>query len=106
SVIKFPKIVSGEFSFKYRGKNQGVQTLTEPQYSSNLGLNRDFFEDKMSVTLNINNLFNSQIRKQKTVTDLYYLTSEFKSQGRYLNLTVIYRFNRKKSEADRLPDGM
>ncbi|WP_264537674.1 TonB-dependent receptor domain-containing protein [Flavobacterium sp. N1736] len=106
SVIKFPKIVSGEFSFRYRGKSQGVQTLKEPQYSANLGLNRDFFEDKMSVTLNINNLFNSQITKTKTVTEDYYLESELKSQGRYLNLTVIYRFNRKKNEADRLPDGM
>lgn len=105
SVIKFPKIISGEFSFRYTGKNQGVQTLTERQYSSNLGLSRDFLEDKMSVTLNVNNLFNSQISKEKTTTDLYYLESEFKSQGRYLNLTVIYRFNRKKSDADRLPDG-
>ncbi|MDW8848770.1 outer membrane beta-barrel family protein [Flavobacterium sp. MMLR14_040] len=106
SVIKFPKIVSGEFSFRYRGESQGVQTLREPQYSANLGLNRDFFEDKMSVTINVNNLFNSQITKTKTRTEFYYLESEFKSQGRYLNLTVIYRFNRKKNDADRLPDGM
>lgn len=105
SVVKFPKIVSGEFSFRYRGKNQGVQTLTEPQYSSNLALNRDFFEDKMSVTLNVNNLFNSQITKEKTITNSYYLETEYKSQGRYLTVTVIYRFNRKKSDADRLPEG-
>lgn len=106
SVIKFPKIVSGEFSFRYRGKNQGVQTLTEPQYSANLGLSRDFLEDKMSVTVNVNNLFNSQITKEKTITNSYDLESEYKAQGRYLSLTVIYRFNRKKSDADRLPDGM
>ena len=106
SVVKFPKIVSGEFSFRYRGKNQGVQTLTEPQYSANLGLSRDFLEDKMSVTVNVNNLFNSQITKEKTITNSYDLESEYKSQGRYLSLTVIYRFNRKKSDADRLPDGM
>ncbi|KUJ62982.1 hypothetical protein AR687_06200 [Flavobacteriaceae bacterium CRH] len=105
SVLKFPKIVSAEFSFRYRGKSQGVQTLREAQYSSNLGLSRDFLGDKMSVTLNVNNLFNSQITKEKTITDSYYLESELKSQGRYINLNVIYRFNRKKSDADRLPDG-
>jgi outer membrane receptor protein involved in Fe transport len=105
SVLKFPKIVSAEFSFRYRGKSQGVQTLREAQYNSNLGLSRDFLGDKMSVTVNVNNLFNSQITKEKTITDSYYLESEMKSQGRYVNLNVIYRFNRKKSDADRLPDG-
>ncbi|WP_291285490.1 outer membrane beta-barrel family protein [Flavobacterium sp.] len=106
SVVKFPKIVSGEFSFKYRGKNQGVQSLTEAQYTANIGLNRDFLNDKMSVTLNVNNLFNSQITKQVVSAPLYYLESEFRAQGRYIRLTVIYRFNRKKNEADRLPDSM
>ncbi|OHT43471.1 TonB-dependent receptor [Flavobacterium tructae] len=104
SVVKFPKIISGDFSFKYRGKNQGVQSVTEAQYSANIGLNKDFFNDKMSVTLNVNNLFNSQLTKQTVSTPLYYLESEFRSQGRYIRLTVIYRFNRKKNEADRLPD--
>lgn len=106
SVFKFPKIVSADFSFRYRGKNQGVQTLREAQYSSNFGLSRDFLEDKMSATLNVNNLFNSQLTKEKTITDSYYLASEFRLQGRYVVLNVIYRFNRKKSDADRLPDGM
>lgn len=106
SVLKFPKIISGDFSFRYRGKSQGVQTLTEAQYSANVGLSKDFLDDKMSVTLNVNNLFDSQIRKRETITPSYYLLSEYKSQGRYVNLTVIYRFNRKKNEADRLPDSM
>ncbi|WP_264523756.1 outer membrane beta-barrel family protein [Flavobacterium sp. N502536] len=106
SVVKFPKIISGEFSFKYRGKNQGVQSLTEAQYTANIGLNKDFLNDKMSVTLNVNNLFNSQITKQVVSAPLYYLESEFRAQGRYIRLTLIYRFNRKKNEADRLPDSM
>lgn len=106
SVIKFPKIISGDFSFRYRGRNQGVQTLTEPQYSANLGLSKDFLQEKMSVTVNVNNLFDSQIRKSQTKTASYDLESEFKSQGRYINLTVIYRFNRNKTEADRLPSSM
>ncbi|MBP1224529.1 TonB-dependent receptor domain-containing protein [Flavobacterium sp. 1355] len=106
SVVKFPKIISGDFSFRYSGKNQGVQTLTEPQYSANIGVSKDLLEDKMSLTLNVNNLFNSQITREKTATASYYIDSEYKSQGRYINLTVTYRFNRKKNEADRLPDGM
>ncbi|MDR6763472.1 outer membrane receptor protein involved in Fe transport [Flavobacterium sp. 2755] len=106
SVVKFPKIISGEFSFRYRGKNQGVQSLTEAQYSANLGLSKDFLGDKMSVTLNVNNLFNSQITTEKITTQYYYLESEARSQGRYINLNVIYRFNRSKNDADRLPDGM
>lgn len=106
SVLKFPKIISGDFSFRYRGKSQGVQTLTEAQYNANVGLSKDFLEDKMSVTLNVNNVFDCQIRKTETITPSYYLLSKDKSQGRYVNLTVIYRLNRKKTEADRVPDSM
>lgn len=104
SVVKFPKIISGEFSFRYRGRNEGVQTVTKAQYNSNIGVSKDFFDDKMSMTLNVNNLFNSQITKQETTTQFYHIESEFKSQGRYITFTVIYRFNRKKDQADRLPD--
>lgn len=106
SVLKFPKIISADFSFRYRGKNQGVQTLTEAQYLANIGISKDFLADKMSVTVNVNNLFDSQIRKRETTTPSYYLQSESKSQGRYVNLTVIYRFNRTKSDKDRLPENM
>ncbi|MBO9584509.1 MAG: TonB-dependent receptor [Flavobacterium sp.] len=104
TTVKFPKIISGDFNFRYRGKNQGVQTVTEAQYSANIGVSKDFFRDKMSLTLNVNNLFDSQIRKRNTVADSYSLTSEYKSQGRYVNFTAVYRFNRNKTEADRLPE--
>jgi hypothetical protein len=56
------------------------------------------------VTVNVGNLFNSQNTKEETTTPYYHLESEYKGQSRYVNLTVIYRFNRKKDEADRLPD--
>lgn len=103
SVLKFPKVLSGEFSFRYRGENRGVQSVTNAQYSSNIGVSKDFLNDKMSVSLNVNNLFNSQLTKQQTTTENYHLESEYRSQGRYLLLNVIYRFNRKKDQADRLP---
>ncbi|KAF2510583.1 outer membrane beta-barrel protein [Flavobacterium foetidum] len=46
-------------------------SLTELQYSVNLGLSKDFLQEKMSVTLNVNNLFDSQIRKSETQTSSY-----------------------------------
>ncbi|KRD12352.1 hypothetical protein ASE21_00055 [Flavobacterium sp. Root901] len=106
SVLKFPNIISADFNLKYRGKNQGVQTVTEAQYMANLGISKDFFGEKMSVTLNVNNLFDSQIRVRETNSESYFLKSEYKSQGRYINVNVVYRFNRKKTETDRLPEGM
>lgn len=103
SGIRFPKVVSVDISFNYRARNKNVQSITRPQYRANIGVSRDFFQDKMSVVLAVNNLLNSQESRQITDAPGYYFDSHFKRQGPQFMATVVYRFNRKKGQADRLP---
>ena len=102
--MKFLKNMSLDWSFYYRAKNQDVQSLSKALYRVNIAVSKDFFEDKLSVTLGINNLFNSLVEKYITASDTYYLESSFRGVGRQTNLTAVYRFNRKKDQQDRLPD--
>lgn len=103
SGIKFPKVVSVDLSFNYRARNKNVQAVTRPQYRANLALSKDFFQDKLSLILAINNLLNSQESRQTVDAPGYYFDDFFKRQGPQLMCTVVYRFNRKKGQADRMP---
>jgi len=54
-------IKTGKWSFQknidYRGARQSGQTLTKSQSRVNLGISKDIWKDKATITLNVNNLF-------------------------------------------------
>ncbi len=103
SGMKFPKVFSMDMSFNYRGANKNVQTLTKPQYRANTAISKDLLNDKMSVTFAVNNIFNSQETRQLTETADYLINGSYKRLRTQYTATVVYRFNRKKNQADRLP---
>ncbi|MCW3467082.1 TonB-dependent receptor domain-containing protein [Chitinophaga nivalis] len=103
SGFKFPEILAVDFSVNYRGEKKNVQTITKAQYRANIGVSKDFWHDKMTLSFTVNNLFDSQVRQQQTSTDTYFLDDTFRVNGRFFTGTVVYRFNRKKDQADRLP---
>lgn len=104
SRMKFAKSFAIEYSFNYRARNVDIQSVNKAQYRANIALSKDLFKDKISVTLAVNNIFDSFIDKQITSTNTYYLESSYKGIGRLTTATLVYRFNRKKDEKDRLPD--
>ncbi|WP_293305288.1 outer membrane beta-barrel family protein [Pedobacter sp. UBA5917] len=103
SRMNFPKSLAIEYAFNYRGKNADVQSTTAAQYRANIAISKDLFNDKLSVVLGITNLFDSQVVKQQFITPDYQFESEYKFVGRLTKLTLTYRFNRDKTQKDRLP---
>lgn len=103
SGLKFPELFSLDFNFNYRGANKNVQSVTKPQYRANAAISKDFFSDNLSLTFAVNNIFNSQETRQITSTADYYLDGTYKRLKVQYTGTVVYRFNRKKGQADRLP---
>lgn len=103
SGMKFPKVVSVDVSLNYRGRNKNVQSVIKEQYRGNVGLSRDFWGDRISLSFGVNNIFDSQIVQEITTTPDYYLDSYSSLDGRMYTGTIIYRLNRKKGQADRLP---
>lgn len=67
-------------------------------------MSKDFLNDKMTLTLNANNLFNSRETKSFINGDAYTLQVNSDNSQRRISATFIYRFNRNKKDRDRLPD--
>ncbi len=103
SGLKFPKVISVDISFNYRGRNKDVQSVTKPQYRANIGFSKDVFGDRMSLVFAANNIFDSQESQEITETRDYYFDSHYKRLGRQFMFTAVYRFNRKKTQSDRMP---
>ncbi|RYY70140.1 MAG: TonB-dependent receptor [Chitinophagaceae bacterium] len=103
SGLKFPKIVSIDMSFNYRAANKNIQAETKAQYRANAAVSKDLLNDKMSVTLAINNIFNSNETRQITETPDYFIDGTYKRLRTQYTATIVYRFNRNKNQADRLP---
>lgn len=103
SRMKFSKLTV-QSSFNYSGKRQSGQIFTEAQYRANIGISKDIWSDKATVTLNMNNILNSRVRKQ-LITGKKYTTNVYNRPiGRFTSITFTYRFNRTKKDRDRLPD--
>lgn len=102
--FKLPKSLAIESLFSYRGKFQDIQSINKAVYRANIALSKDLFQEKMTLNIAINNIFNSNINRQELHTPTYQLEATFRSIPRAVNVGIVYRFNRKKSEKDRLPE--
>ncbi|PHO01251.1 TonB-dependent receptor, partial [Rhodobacteraceae bacterium 4F10] len=91
-------------SLNYLGERQSGQIFTEAQYRANIGVSKDLWNDKATLTLNMNNIFDSRVSKQLITGENYTATRYNKPIGRYTSLTFTYRFNRTKKDRNRLPD--
>ncbi|TKC10302.1 TonB-dependent receptor [Pedobacter polaris] len=101
--IKLPKSLAIESLFSYRGRFKDIQSINKAVYRANIAISKDLFKEKMTFNIAVNNIFNSNIDRQELNTPTYQLESTFRSIRRAVNLGIVYRFNRKKGEKDRLP---
>ena len=101
--MRFAKNLSIEGTFNYRGRNEDIQAVNKGQYRVNAAISKDFFNEKMSLTVSGVNIFDSYINQQNFTTASYQRETVFRPVGRSVLATLTYRFNRKKSEQDRKP---
>jgi len=103
STMKFTDF-SVQSTVNYVGARTSGQTYTESVAWFNLGMSKDFLQDKMTLTVNANNLFNSRETRRFINGDNYALQVNSNTSQRRISATFIYRFNRSKKDRDRLPD--
>lgn len=103
STMKFTDF-SIQSTVNYVGARTSGQTYTESVAWFNLGVTKDFLSDKMTLTVNANNLFNSRETRRFINGDNYALQVNSNNSQRRISATFIYRFNRSKKDHDRLPD--
>jgi len=60
SNMSFPKIIDIQFSMFLQGKNVTPQGFTDPMFSSDLAVKKDFMNKKIAIGLRISDIFNTQ----------------------------------------------
>jgi len=100
SRMTFFKQLDFQASINYQSPRNNTQGRQLSSYSIDLGLARDVFAGKGTLTLNVRDLMNS--RRRRAVIDIpdYYSSSDYLWRPRQINLTLNFRINQQKIERD------
>lgn len=94
-------------NFRYRPKTEDRRTITYENKNLTCSLSRDFFEDKLTVSLMLNDLLNSNTYRTENIGSNYrsdFSNTNIHSRGAFLSFT--YNFNDFKAKRDRnIDDG-
>ena len=82
----------------YRSPTQSLYAEREASYAINCGLRADFFDKKMSVHLNVNDIFNWNKWDNNTSNPYYISYSSFKFNSRSISAGVTFRFGKMELE--------
>ena len=82
----------------YRSATQSLYAEREPSYAINCGLRADFFDKKMSVHLNVNDIFDWNKWDNNTSNPYYISYSSFRFNSRSISAGVTFRFGKMELE--------
>lgn len=103
SKVTLPYKIEWQSNVTYNAAQKNAQGTSKAVASANLGFSKDFWKDNATVSLNVQDLFNSRKRITETFLDRQNSYSEYQWRTRQVNLSVTYRFNRKKNERENMP---
>ena len=98
--MTFFKDLDFQASLFYRSPRKNTQGKNLSFYSIDLGLAKDVFNGKGTLTFNVQDLLNS--RKRRSIVDIpgYYSESWFQGRPRQFRLSLNFRINQQKIEKD------
>ncbi len=104
SKVTLPYKIDWQTNLTYNGPQTNAQGRSRGVAAANLAFSKDFLKDQATVTLNVQDVFNSRKRIYETnIPGTLNSYSEMQWRVRQINLSVTYRFNKKKSERERTP---
>jgi outer membrane receptor protein involved in Fe transport len=83
-------------SLNYRSPRTSPQGEYFSMYNIDLGLSKDIFKGKGTITFGVSDLFNTRKWRWVTDTNTNYSAGEFQWRKRQLMISLNYRLNRKK----------
>ncbi|WP_423819438.1 TonB-dependent receptor [Salinimicrobium sp. TIG7-5_MAKvit] len=101
SKVSLPAKIDWQTNAFYRGASEGAQTETDGLFMVDMALSKELFNEKASLTLNIQDLLNSRKRDAFTVTERFERESEFQWRQRSITLSFTYRFNQQRRDQER-----
>ena len=91
-----PGNIEWQTRLSYSGPTVDAINRREGIFSSNMAFSKDLFKEKASITLNINDLFNTQRRNLESTTPTFYSDGFYRWRVRSYSLSFTYRFNQAK----------
>lgn len=104
--FNLPYKVDLQINGNYDGEQKTAQGRNRANSSMNLALSKDILKDKATISVNVNDVFNS--RKRISDVDLPTVNSFSAMQWRQRQITATftYRFNKQKNEREKQPKRM
>ncbi len=102
SKVTLPYKIEWQTNATYNGPSYNAQSKSKGIFAMNLGFSKDVLKDKATLGLNVNDVFNSRIRKVTTdIPGDLHSDAEMQWRKRQITLSFTYRFNKKKNEQER-----
>ncbi len=95
---KLWKVLEVHASGNYRSKTKSLFNETKPTYSLNAGLRADFLKRKISVYINVQDIFNWNKREYNTTNPYYESYSSTKYTSRFISAGITFRFGKMEME--------
>ena len=105
SRVTLPFKIDFQTNATYNAPQNTPQGNTIGILAANLGFSKDLFKDKATISLNVNDVFNSRKRISETHIPSLSSYNEMQMRVRQINLTFLYRFNVQKNEKEKKPKG-
>lgn len=103
-----PNVATVQLMADYRGPIVLPQGEIDPIYGLNIGLRRDFYNKRATVSVNVTDVFNTRVFRVRTDDISFSQERFFNRETRIGTLSFIYRFggfrSREESRQDRYPD--
>jgi outer membrane receptor protein involved in Fe transport len=100
SKVTLPYKIEWQTNLTYNAPQTNAQGRSRGVAAANLAFSKDILKDMGTLTLNVQDVFNSRKRITETNLPEQNSYSEMQWRVRSVNLSFTYRFNRKKTERD------
>ena len=102
--LKLFSSVDWQTRLSYRGPRKNAISKTKASISTNTAFSKDILNEKITLTFQVNDIFDTQKWRFETISETFKTYSEQSWRGgRSFSLNLIYRFNQKKGQNRRSP---
>ncbi|MEN8185666.1 MAG: TonB-dependent receptor [Bacteroidota bacterium] len=96
SKVVLPAKIDWQTTMMYRGPFESAQSKRDGMFMANMAFSKDILKGNGTISLNVNDLFNTRKHQRETFTEDFYQESEFQWRKRQFRLAFTYRFKQKK----------
>ena len=104
SKVTLPYKIDWQTNVTYNGPQKSAQGRSVGVASANLGFSKDLLKDKATLSLNVQDVFNSRKRIFETyIPGVLNSYTELQWRKRQITLSFTYRFNKQKNDREKQP---